>query len=291
MKIILHAGVHATDEDRLVKCLLKNSDVLTPKGVAVPGPSRYRVLVRDTLAAMNEGPLAPDARDLVVDSLVDGDQPDRLIMSNDNFFGVPKGAVSKGEFYPGAEVKLQRLCELFTGDDVELYLGLRNPATFLPAVYAMSPNMPFETFLAGSQPQELRWSQLLTRIQQAVPDLPITLWANEDTPLIWAEILRDMMGLPAGEKISGGFDLLTEIMTRDGMQRFRAYLKTHPVMSDEQKRRVISAFLDKFGRPEVLEEDIEVPGWTPELLDHITQQYERDLIQIESMPGIRVVGA
>ncbi|MBT26256.1 hypothetical protein ACSSNL_03710 [Thalassobius sp. S69A] len=291
MKIILHTGVHATDEDRLIKCLLKNSGLLSPRNTAVPGPSRYRALIRDTLAAMDEGPLAPDARDLLLDAIIEGDRPERMILSNDNFFCVPKAAVSKGSLYPGAETKLAKFCELFGGDQIELCIALRNPATYLPAVHAMSPAMPFEEFLAGSDPLGLRWSGLLTRLRQALPDLPITVWSNEDTPLIWAEILRQMMGLPAGEKISGGFDLLTEIMTREGMQRFRAYLKTHPVMSDEQKRRVISAFLDKFGRPEAIIEELDVPGWTAPFVDHITLQYEEDLDAIAQIPGLRMLTA
>lgn len=291
MKIILHTGVHATDEDRLIKCVLKNSGLLSQRNAVAPGPSRYRALIRDTLAAMDEGPLAPDARDLLLDAIIEGDMPERLILSNDNFFSVPKAAVSKGTLYTGAETKLAKFCELFAADDVELFLSLRNPATYLPAVHGMSPAMPFQDFLAGTDTVTLAWSGLILRIRQALPDLPITVWCNEDTPLIWAEILRQMMGLPAGEKISGGFDLLTEIMTREGMQRFRAYLKTHPVMSDEQKRRVISAFLDKFGRPEVIEEELDVPGWSAPFVDHITMLYEEDLDAIAQIPGVRMLTA
>jgi hypothetical protein len=34
------------------------------------------------------------------------------------------------------------------------------------------------------------------------------------------------------------------------MQRFAAYLKSHPEMTEIQKRRVISTFLDKFALEE-----------------------------------------
>jgi hypothetical protein len=40
MHIVLHAGVHATDEDRLIKCFLKNTQAFAALGIAVPGPSR-----------------------------------------------------------------------------------------------------------------------------------------------------------------------------------------------------------------------------------------------------------
>jgi hypothetical protein len=289
MKIILHAGVHATDEDRLMKCLLKNAGDLAGSNVAVPGPSRYRALLRDTLNAMVQGNLAPDAREVLLEAILDGDHPERLIFSNENFFSVPKSAVGDGLFYPGAEEKLARMCHLFAPDEIELFIGLRNPAGFLCGVHALSPDMPFDAFMNGSNPATMRWSELVLRIRDALPDLPITLWANEDTPLIWAELLREMLGLAPGEKIQGGFDLITELMSADGMRRFRAYLKAHPVMTEDQKRRVISAFLAKFALPEMLEEELDIPGWTADDVDRMVLQYERDIAQLADVPGVRMI--
>ena len=52
MQVIFHTGVHDTDNDRLLKCLLRNSQKLTESGVAVPGPGRYRDLLADSFNAM-----------------------------------------------------------------------------------------------------------------------------------------------------------------------------------------------------------------------------------------------
>ena len=119
--------------------------------------------------------------------------------------------------------------------------------------------------------------------------MPVTVWCNEDTPLIWAEIIREMAGLDHGERIQGGFDLLREIMSPEGMKRFRAYLHDHPVMSEMQKRRVMAAFLDKFALDEVLEEEIDIPGWTAELVDEITELYEEDVFQLQRIPGVHLI--
>ena len=289
MQLILHAGVHATDEDRLIKCLLKNTGALSGLGVAVPGPSRYRRMIRDMLHAMAEGDLLPDARDVLLDAILDEDQPGRVVLSNDNFFSVPRLAVGRGVFYPGAEQKLARLARVFAQDRIELYLGLRNPASFLPAVFARSPDMGFEAFLDGSDPRELRWSELLERVRREAPDVALTVWCNEDTPLIWAPLIREMAGLEPETKITGGFDLLSEIMSKDGMQRFRAYLKTHPVMTEIQKRRVIAAFLDKYALEEAIAEEVDLPGWDGDLIDALTESYEEDIFRIQRMPGVRLI--
>lgn len=289
MHIVFHAGVHATDEDRLIKCFLKNTEAFAARGTAVPGPSRYRRLIRDAVQAMADGDPAPDARAVLLEAIIDGDTPERMILSNDSFFGVPKLAVGKGVFYPGAEVKLARLCTLFAQDRIELTLALRNPATFVPAVFALAPDADLISFLDGADPRQLRWSELLGRIKTALPDLEVTVWCNEDTPLLWAHLIREMAGLEPNTKIIGGFDLLSEIMSKPGMQRFRAYLKAHPALNEIQKRRVIAAFLDKFALHDAIEEEVDLPGWTDHLIREMTELYEEDIFTIQRMPGITLI--
>ena len=293
MHILLHAGVHATDEDRLIKCLLKNTPLLQGEGVAVPGPSRYRRLLRDTLQAMADGSPTADARGILLDTILEGETPDRMILSNDNFFGVPRLAVGKGVFYPGAEIKLARLRQLFPRDHLQLCLGLRNPGTFLPALRSLAPDPEDDSdgaaLPAPADPRDLRWSELIARIRQTVPDLEITLWCNEDTPLLWAHLIRELTGLPPQTKITGGFDLLSEIMSKPGMQRFRGFLKKHPNMNEMQKRRVITAFLDKYALDDAVSEEVDMPGWTDELIEDLTQLYDEDLHLIQRMPGVELV--
>ena len=126
-------------------------------------------------------------------------------------------------------------------------------------------------------------------IREAAPNVPITLWCNEDTPLIWAQIIRDLAGLEHGEKITGGFDLLSDIMSREGMRRFRAYLHEHQGMTEMQKRRVIAAFLDKFALEDALEEELDIPGWTDELVEELTEIYDEDVFHIQRMPGVQMI--
>lgn len=289
MQVILHAGAHNTDEDRLIKCLLRNRDDFRQRGIAVPGPSRYRRLIRDTLHAMAQGHLAPDARNILLDSILEEDQPERVLLSNDNFFCVPKLAVGKGVFYPRAEIKLAQTCDLFDGDQVELFLAIRDPATFLPAVFAASPDTTFADFIDGTDPRDLLWSELIARIRAHVPQMPVTVWCNEDTPLIWAQLIREIAALEHNEKIIGGFDLLSEIMSKAGMKRFRAYLKEHPNMNEIQKRRVISAFLDKFAIEEEIEEELDLPGWTDELVTELSESYDEDVFRIGRMQGVTLL--
>jgi hypothetical protein len=98
-----------------------------------------------------------------------------------------------------------------------------------------------------------------------------------------------MAGLEDHEKIIGGFDLLSSIMSKEGMQRFRSYLDSHPEMSEFQKRRVIAVFLDKFALEDEIEEELDMPGWTEDLVEEMTEIYDQDVAVIQSIPGVRLV--
>ncbi|TNF21761.1 MAG: hypothetical protein EP318_05660 [Rhodobacteraceae bacterium] len=293
MKIVLHAGAHATDDDRLLRCLLRNADDLRDKGVAIPGPSRYRQLLSGALSALSKADPAPEARDILLESVLSEDHShfDRLVLSHEHMFCVPKIALGAGRIYPRAEERLANAARLFRDDEIALFLGIRNPATWLPAVFAQTPHRAFDLFLNGADPAWLRWSELIERIRRTLPDLPITVWCNEDSPLIWGEIVRAMAGLPSGTRITGAFDLLARIMTKEGMVRFRAYLKAHPGLAEPQKRRVMIAFLDKYALDEAVEEELDIPGWTEDYVAGLSEMYERDVDAIAGIDRVTLISA
>lgn len=291
MQVILHAGVHCTDEDRILKCLLRNAEAWRHEGVAIPGPSKYRKLLSDAINKLKTATPSEDTREVLLDAILQDDpgKIDRLVLTNENFFAVPKLMFQGGLVYFKAEQRLQTLCNIFAEDDVELYLGLRNPATFLPAAFAATPHEDFGTFLDGVDPMHLRWSDLIRRIQATLPHLHITVWCNEDTPFIWGEVIRELAGIEMTRKISGAFDLFAQIVTREGMKRFRTFLAENPGINEMQRRRVMAAFLDKFGIEEEIEEELDLPDWDEPYVDTLTEIYEEDIEIIARMPGVTFI--
>jgi hypothetical protein len=75
------------------------------------------------------------------------------------------------------------------------------------------------------------------------------------------------------------------------MQRLRAYLHEHREMSEEQKHRVIGAFLDKYAIEDAIEEEVDLPGWTDMLIEQLSVQYDADLDQIAAIPGVTILSA
>lgn len=289
MQVVLHAGAHKTDEDRLSACLISNRDLLGENGTAIPNPSSYRKTIRVLLRTAAREGITEDARAVVLENAKLREEPERLLLSGPSFFGTPKMAAGGGELYSSAEARIGFFSQMFPNDQLELFIGIRNPATFLPAIYETTGFASMTEYLRGTDPTSIHWSHLIGRLHAAFPGIPLTVWCNEDTPLIWAQIMREMAGLDPTVALDGEFALLEEIMTAPGRQRFTSYVGSHPHMSEVQKRRVIAAFLDKFADEKAIEEELDVPGWTAELIEQMTELYDEDLYAIGRIPGVNLI--
>jgi len=289
MQLVLHTGAHFTEEERLVKCLLRNQDIFSERGVIAPGPGRYRKLLRDTVVAMKNAQPTPDARDTLLDVILDDAEADRVLLSVKYLFGVPRAVVHRGQLYPRAAERLANFATIFAQDEIELFMAIRNPATFLPACLKKSPHPSISSFLRGVDPRDIRWSDMFEDMRAAAPEIPITVWCNEDAPLLWTQIIREMAGLDHEDHIVGGFDLMSEIMERDGMVRFVSYLKSQPKMNEMQLRRAMAAFMERFALEDAVEQEIDVPEWTSELVDEITEGYDEDVMDLARIPGVTLI--
>ncbi len=289
MQFVYHLGVHCTDEDRLLRCLSKNHALLVSDGVVVPAPDRYRPVLRETMTKLRGQPAPPQMQQTVLDAAMDEDAARRVVFSNESFLSAPARALARGKFYAQADQNCRWLRQIFPDDDCEFFLGLRNPATFLPALFSRVKASSFDEFLGGATLQDLQWSEMVARIRATNPDCALTVWCNEDTPLIWPEILRRMTDQSPDMALAGVHDFLAEIMTEAGLDRMESYLQSHPPANEEQRRRVVAAFLDKFAIKDEIEIELDVPGWTENLVEDLTERYEEDIFAIERMDGVEVI--
>lgn len=285
MEIALHIGATCTDNDRLLKSLLRNVGRLSREGVAVPGPSGYRAALREAaLAAAGGG--EPGG---LLESVLKGRQARRVVLSSSAFLALP-GEVMEGGFLARARERARALPLLFPGARVELFLGLRNPATLLPAAWGQARGPSFDAFMGGADPRAPRWSAVVEALRRSAPDAPLTVWCNEDTPLVWGEVMAALAGVPEAS-LEGRWDLLAAIMSPEGFDRFSAYMAEHPGGSALQERRVIGAFLDKFALDSEIEDVVDVPGWDDALVRELTEAYEADVARIAARGDVRVIQA
>lgn len=289
MQIVYHIGANCTDQDRLLKSVLKNAETFAEQGVKIPGPGKYRSLIRETIQSLNGNSPAEDTREILLDAILDDEQCNRLVMSHSQFICVHRRVFEGGVFFSLAEDKLQGFASLFPDDEIEIFLAMRDPASFLPAVFSESPLDDFDEFMRGYDPHDMRWSDLIARIRTTLPHAKLTVWCNEDTPLIWAQLIRELAGVDPLTKITGGFDLLSAIMSAEGMKAFVTYLKANPPQTEKQKRRIIAAFLEKYALEGEIEDEVDIPGWTAETLTQLSANYDDDIARIEQMEGVTFI--
>ncbi|OYX45407.1 MAG: hypothetical protein B7Z02_02270 [Rhodobacterales bacterium 32-67-9] len=286
MQIAYHLGAHCTDEDRLIRALLKNRGTLASAGIAVPSPRSYRQLLPRVAKSLRGAAAGSDTQQVILDAVMEADEAERLVFSNDNLLCYPMNTVSSQGFYATAPQRIAAYSNLFPKAQSEFFLALRNPATLVPALIERANDGTYETLMGDQSPITLRWAPVIRRILAAMPEVALTVWCNEDTPLLWPEILRAVAGLGPDAALDGDFDLLGTIMTEDGLVKLKAYLEAHPPATVDQRRRATTAFLEKYARPEEIEVEVNLPGWSGELVAALTAAYEEDCAEIEAMAGV-----
>ncbi len=289
MHVVFHIGAHFTDEDRLVRSLLKNRETLLDQGIVVPGPGQYRKALRDVVNKLRGARPSPEAREVILDAISTGDG-ETLFLSNDSFICLPERVLDDGRLYARAH-KSAWLRNTFPDAEVSFAIGLRDPGTLIPALYQnrRDRDLAFPDFIAGVDPAALRWSDTIARVRDENPDCEVVTWCNEDTPLIWSEVMRQVTGLDALTPLEGDLDIVLQILSDEGRRVLELYLAEHPPETEVIRRRVLSAFLERYAVDETIEEVIDLPGWDAGLMDALSEAYDEDTDLIAQMPGVTFV--
>lgn len=289
MDIALHLGAHLTDDGRLRACLEKNQTLLGHEGTEVPDAARYRNAILEAIKVHSAGSLAPNAGETLLDSIVTGPNTRRLVLSSARFLSPLPSAVRRAQFCPMAAARLQGLQALFADHDVSIFLAIRNPASFLPALLNSVNEEQAAIIKSDLNPTKLRWSDLVSTIRTHFPNAPITLWCDEDTPFIWQDVLHLVSGLPETRKLKHVYDWFDNIMIDGGAAKLAAYIDSAPPMDRNQRQRVIAAFLDKFCDEAKIDIDVSDIGWTEDMVDLLSELYDNDVETLATMDGVTLL--
>lgn len=286
MRISYHLGVHGTDDERLVRGLMKDRGVLEAAGLAVPAPRLYRQILPRLARSLRGAPAGPDAQQILLDSVLEGDLPHHLIFSHENLLCFPAQAISQQGLYTNLHHRVVAYSNIFPQEDSVFFLALRNPASLIPALVTKINDGGYDALMGDVDPLSLRWAPAIRQVFETVPSAALTVWCDEDTPLLWPEVLRAVAGLGPEDELSADFDVLAQVMTEDGLTRLKAFFESHPPQSIAQRRRATSAFLDKYSRPDELEMSVELPGWTDDLVEQLTAIYDADCAEVAAIEGV-----
>lgn len=279
MQIALHLGAHFTDPSALLRSLRCHEAELAREGIALPGPSAYLPML---MAATHDPPGELRER-------IRLPAAERVVLSGEDLLGPAEQAVVDGVLYPAAAERVRKLTSLFPQERIELHLAIRSPATFLPSLLQNADPERVRQMLDGMNIETLRWSDLVARLREAAPKAPVTVWCDEDMPLIWPEALAAVSGSHGRAPMAGLLDRLGPLLTEEGARQMASYLSTYPPEDAETRRAIVTSFLNRFGRREAIEMDLDLPGWTPATIDRLSDLYEDDIERIAGMEGVHLI--
>lgn len=290
MQMVFHLGVHCTDGDRLLKSLLNNRDELLHHGTEIVPPNRHRGLFEEALMALNGGTATAEMEQIMLDAMLVGDAPRRVVFSTPSFMGAPGRVCGRNQgLYPQMGARAAALANLFPSAGSEFFLAIRNPATLLTEVLNIFTGGDYEVLLQGNPPLRLRWAEAIQRLIRSVPGRRIVIWCHEDVPLIWPEILRLAGALPIGAPLTGGLAYLQELVTEEGFAELQAILAGQDQLSVKRRRDLEAQALERHALPSALDQEIGLPGWTQDLVDQVTDQYHADIAEIAVLPGVEFI--
>ncbi|WP_170790451.1 hypothetical protein [Ruegeria lacuscaerulensis] len=288
MQFAIHAGAAFTDQGRLQRSLQANGALLSECGARFFGPRRYRQYFKPNFGGPDIRTLSPDAIKKMRLALPVDAATKRAIFLNDNFVGDQGNLLRDGQLYPDAGRRMALLQQAFPEEPINLYFALRNPGSFIPKLLMALPDPDREEILRTTDLSCLSWIGMIEDIRDLAPDVKITLWCNEDTPLIWGNVVRQVSGIPETAALTGEYDLILSLLTAEGQVLAQAALDTEANDPEALQVQLFHIF-EEHAETDRLEEELELPGWNAEIVDAFSELYEQDVARLANMSGVQVL--
>lgn len=288
LQVAFHVGVHATDEDRLYRSLRQNARALRRQGVELCDNAANEPILNEALRALKGGTASPEMEAIVLDALIEAESPRRLVMSRATFLGLPRRALMGDGLMLYAGAKMRDLANVLPGAQAEFFMALRNPAVLICDLVRRNAQ-GYEQLMGRTDPMSKRWAPVLRRAVQDLRGRRLLVWCHEDLPMIFPEVLRRLAGVGPELALKGEDRLLRELLTEPGIEAMASRITAD--MTIEARRKATEALLAEFARPDQLVMNIDLPGWTPELVAEMTEAYYRDIAEIAALPGIEFISA
>lgn len=286
ISLAFHIGAPNTDNGQLIWSLRKDAQPLLERGVMIRRPGTYMTALNQLIRKQNKEFVTEQERNALLAGLVKDQAVSRIILTNSSFLGMPGWMLQGGRLYRNAGSNTAALRGLFPGNPCDFFLGLRNPATLIAPVFKSQSGRTWSEFAGDTDFLNLHWSEVVEDILDRNPGCRITVWCNEETPVIWPSILGHVSGLGDSFRFSGELDITRGIISEAGYERLETYLASRPGLSEDQRERVRALFLSYFHDEEEVEEEIDLPGWSQALVDDLSESYMADAELIRHMPGV-----
>ncbi|MEL6933572.1 MAG: hypothetical protein AAFO17_10835 [Pseudomonadota bacterium] len=283
MRLAIQAGVHHTEFSQLNRCLRLNSRLFFRHGSSVANANSNAYL-SDFLSSATQPDWNGefDWKEIIAKQ----DLEKRVVITSENFFGGPIFLAGAPQFYSNATPRLSAFLKFASPDELKMVFTIRNPATFLPSLYEGSTIKSFSDMVRGADPRDFKWSEMVLKLSREFPEVSFHIFCYEDLPMVWGDMIRLIGDLEPSASVRGEYSFVEKLMKPAGYQRLISYISGVPELSALQRRRVLTAFLDKYAIQEKIEQSIDIEGWSEDFIDILTKQYEDDLQVMTNLPNV-----
>ena len=295
MDIALHLGANLTDDSQLRTCLIANEVLLARQDILVQRPRKF---LDPCLTAAHEiAEMAPDLKEArealgtahrktVLDAAEVDANTRRLILSSPALLAKLSQSFDGARLYPQAGARMAALRDVFAGHRISLYLAVRNPASFVPALLTAVKASVRDEILGNMSKAPLNWFDVIQDIRKSWPEASLTLWADEDTPFIWDRAVRAVAGCNPESELKGLQSWYDTILVPGAADKLDAFIRSAPPLNTTLRHRTISAFLDKYCDFDKLDVDVSITGWNERHVEMLSHVYEEDLGRFAALDDV-----
>ncbi|WP_420586536.1 hypothetical protein [Ruegeria sp.] len=289
MQVIIHAGAAFTDDGRLLASLQKNAAALTEGKLSIFGPRRYRQVFKPAFDQLETGIVDTAEFEKLRNFLPDSPTDERAVFSSESFPGELSSALREGQLYPFAGRRMALLEDAFPNHQIELFIGLRNPGSFIPKLLMSLPQETRGNIIRDTDLSCLSWIGMIEDIRDLAPGVQLTIWRNEDTPFIWGDIIRAMGGLKKEAALPDENDLLLSLLDEMGQGKLRALVEQGADQDIPNQHDAMAQIFHDHAQHDAIEEELDLPGWSTEIVDAFSELYEQDMARLAKMSGVRML--
>ena len=293
MKLHLHIGAHFAELNDVRASAMANHIAVDQTNVYLPRARHVRLNVRKALESLGGLPPVEEEQKKLFDFIVPRNIQDgfeQACFIEESWIGGMSDLFSGNRLYETAPERLQSILELFSDHELSLSLAIRNPAVMMHLARDINKTrQPVEDFAARVPIADISWFNTIQSLREVAPDLPLTVWCQEDQLLLWPQIFR-VLGLEAHDYSARGTMVPFEkALLAEGLPRFQAYLKKHPPKNDTQFERILMVFLEKYANEEIFDAVVDIPGWGSEEIEDVSALYDADITALADLEGVTVL--
>lgn len=284
-KLHVHFSIPFYAGDQLIRSLGSVAGLFSNHGISIPAPDIYRPIFGDKVRGQDGGQFTPmEITDL---SAKMGLEKDLVILSFNDFLCVPNNIFEGGVVYKHIVDRISYLKAAFPNREIKLFFSAASPAAIMCAlINENSLNPHLQQVATTIRPL---WMDMVEKVKTHHPEINSVIWATEDTPATWPVVLRTILDRPEPFNVPGSLSMAAALLDDVKKELFQRRLDAHAPKSEKDLVMLINEFIKEHADPELLSFEVDIPGWTQDIIDDFELLYQQDIDFCADIDGTRVI--